>query len=218
VNAGESQPALTPLQLGRPVKCSDGPAGRLSDVVIDPGEKRVIHVVVEDPKGAARLAPAELLVPGWEPDGDVVLACSGADVAKLATIRTFSYLGPRAFPENDEQGDVGVEDLEAVPSFGGTDFGEFGTDLWTSYAVTYDRIPPGSAELRRNSAVFSADGDELGKLDGVLVAGARLAQVVLQRGSAIPIESVDVIETDRITLRSAADAPVEVEPRWLPLT
>jgi sporulation protein YlmC with PRC-barrel domain len=218
VNAGESQSAPTPLQLGRPVRCSDGPVGRLSDVVIDPGEKRVTHIVVEDPKGAARLAPAELLVPGWEPGGEVVLACSSAEVAKLATIRTFSYLGPEMFPENDEQGDVGVEDLEAVPDFGGTDFGEFGADLWTSYAVTYDRIPPGSAELRRDSAVFSADGDELGKLDGVLVVGARLTQVVLQRGGAIPIDSLEAIETDRITLRSAAAAPVEVEPRWLALS
>ena len=52
----------TPLQLGLPVRCTDGRVGSLSDVVIDPTERRVSHLVVEAPNGAARLVPADLLV------------------------------------------------------------------------------------------------------------------------------------------------------------
>ena len=213
----------TPLQLGRQVKCSDGPVGRLSDVVIDPAERRVSHLVVEDPNGAARLVPAELLSQGWPPGNDVVLACSAADVLNRPTIRSFSYVGFDAFPESDDRTDVGVEDLEAVPSFGAAEFPDFGADLWTGYTVTYDRIPPGSAELRRGSIAVSADEKEVGTLDGFVLAGARLTHVVLQpthpsgAGAAIPIDSVTVIATDRLTVTPPGEPAAAVDERWLPL-
>jgi hypothetical protein len=219
-------PDLTPLQLGRPVTCSDGPAGSLSDVVIDPHERRVSHLVVEEPNGAARLVPAELLVHGWTPDLEVVLSCSTADVSSRTTIRSFSYVGRlETFPESDEQGDVGVEDLRALPGFGGADFGEFGADLWTSYAVTYDRIPPGSAELRRGSVAVSGDDEEIGTLDGVLVDGDRLVQLLLRHTRppgtvAVPLDAVAAIATDRITVTLPDDparALAPVDSRWLPL-
>jgi sporulation protein YlmC with PRC-barrel domain len=215
---------LTPLQLGRPVTCSDGPAGSLSDVVVDPRERRVSHLVVEDPHGAARLVPAELLVPGWQPGLGVVLSCSCADVSNRPTIRSFSYVGGlETFPENDEQTDIGVEDLEAVPGFVAADFGEFGAELWPSYAVTYDRIPPGSAELRRGSLAVSGSDEEIGTLDGLLLEGTRPTHVVLQRtrppgAVAVPLESVTAVATDRITVTPGADAFEPVDPRWLPLS
>jgi hypothetical protein len=193
----------TPLQLGSPVSCSDGPAGALSDVVIDPAELRVTHVVVEAANGAARMVPAELLVSGQAAGGDVVLSCSVEDVLNRGTIRSFSYVGAGAFPQNDDRSDVGVEDMQVVPGFGAAEFGDF----WGNYAVTYDRIPPGSAELRRDSVAVSAEGDEIGKVAGFLVAGTRLTHVVLHQtrlsdtGTAtIPIKSVTALETDHITL------------------
>jgi hypothetical protein len=197
----------TPLRFGRPVSCSDGPVGFLSDVVIDPKERRVSHIVVEDPNGAARLVPAELLVEGQEPDRAVMLSCSIADVLSRSTIRSFSYVGLEAFPQGDERSDIGVEDMQVVPSFGAAEFGDFGADLWSGYTVTYDRIPPGSAELRRSSIAVSADGEGIGTVDGLLVAGTRLTHVVLQQtrppgtGAAeIAIDSVTAIETDRVTV------------------
>jgi len=194
---------LTPLQLGSPVRCNDGPAGSLSDVVIEPAERRVTHIVVDAPNGAARMVPAELLVTGQAPAGDVVLSCSVADVLRRGTIRSFSYVGAGAFPQNDDRSDVGVEDMQVMPGFGAAEFGDF----WGNYAVTYDRIPPGSAELRRDSVAVSAEGDEIGKVDGFLVAGTRLTHVLLHHtrlsdtGTAtLPIESVTALETDRLTV------------------
>ncbi len=194
---------LTPLQLGSPVRCNDGPAGSLSDVVIEPAERRVTHIVVEAPNGAARMVPAELLVTGQAPAGDVVLSCSVADVLRRGTIRSFSYVGAGAFPQNDDRSDVGVEDMQVMPGFGAAEFGDF----WGNYAVTYDRIPPGSAEPRHASVAVSAEGDEIGKVDGFLVAGTRLTHVLLHHtrlsdtGTAtLPIESVTALETDRLTV------------------
>jgi hypothetical protein len=202
----------TPLQLGLPVRCTDGRVGSLSDVVIDPNQRRVSHLVVETPNGAARLVPADLLVPGPAPGQAVFLSCSIEDVLNRAAIRSFSYVGLDEFPRNDDQTDIGVEDMQIVPAFGVAGFGDFGADLGTSYAVTYDRIPPGSAELRRGSIAVSADGDEIGTVDGFLVAGDRLTHVVLRHtrltgagADTIPIDSVAAIETDRITMALPED-------------
>jgi len=202
----------TPLQLGRPVSCSDGPAGTLSDFVIDPDERRVTHIVVEDANGSARLVPADLLAEGQAPDRAVALSCTIADISSMPTIRSFSYVGLDTFPQNDDRSDIGVEDMQVVPSFGAAEFGDFGADLWSGYTVTYDRIPPGSAELRRDSVAVSVDGEEIGTVDGLLVAGARLTHVLLQPtrlsntgAAAIPIDSVAAIETDRVTVELPED-------------
>jgi hypothetical protein len=121
-------------------------------------------------------------------------------------------VGTEEFPRSDDQSDIGVEDMQIVPNFGAAEFGAFGAELWTGYAVTYDRIPPGSAELRRGSIAVSADGDEIGTVDGFLVAGDRLTHVVLRhtrltgaRADTIPIDSVAAIETDRITMALPED-------------
>jgi hypothetical protein len=208
LSSAETNPQETmPLQLGWPVRCTDGRVGSLSDVVIEPNERRVSHIVVETANGAARLVPADLLLQGPAPGRAVFLSCSIEDVLNRPTIRSFSQVGLEGFPRNDDESDVGVEDLQIVPSFGAAEFGDFGADLWTDYTVTYDRIPPGSAELRRGSIAVSVDGEEIGTVRGFLVAGTRLTHVVLHHTrltgtgeAAIPSGSVATIETDRITV------------------
>jgi sporulation protein YlmC with PRC-barrel domain len=215
----------TPLPLGWPILGSDGPLGRLTDVVVEPRERRVTHLVMEDRAGDARLVPAELLVQGRSGGKVVTLSCSSADAATFAAIRSFSVVGITEFPAGDEGTDVGVEDMVVIPGIGVTGFGDLGGDLG-SFGVTYDRIPAGSAELRRESTVVSADGKELGNLDGFLVAGDRLTHVVLQRthpsdkgAAAIPVESVSAIETDRITVTLPEEIAESFEggrSHWLP--
>ncbi len=213
LSSSEADPQeTTQLQLGGPVSCSDGPVGTLSDVVIDPGERRISHIVVEDPSGAARLVPAELLVQGPAPDRAVGLSCTIADVSNRPTIRSFSYVGLDTLPQGDDRGDIGVEDVQLVPSFGAAEFGDFGADLSSGYTVTYDRIPPGSAELRRGSVAVSVDGEEIGTVEGFLVAGVRLTHIVLQHArpshtgaATTPIDSVATIETDRISVALPKD-------------
>ena len=53
------------LELGRPVNCTDGPFGKLADVVIDPTKRRVMYLVVEphDDHGKARHVAITLAKP-----------------------------------------------------------------------------------------------------------------------------------------------------------
>jgi sporulation protein YlmC with PRC-barrel domain len=198
----------TPLQLGCAVRCTDGTVGRLADVVIEPHELRLTHLVVEEPDGPARLVPSQLLRQKRTRKLTVMLSCTRAEVLACESIRSFVYVGIDGFPESDERSDVGIEETIVVPSFGATEFGGYAGDPEEGYGVTYDRIPSGSAELRRASPVLSADGHEIGHVDGFLLAGGRVTHVVLQSGHrwrtrplAIPVETVESIETDRVALR-----------------
>src|SRR5262249_21353381 len=99
-SAAPNPEETTHLQLARPVSRSDGPAGPLSGVVIDPDERRVSHIVVEDANGAVRLVPADLLVRGQAPNSTVALSCTVAEVSSRETIRSFSYVGLDSFPKD----------------------------------------------------------------------------------------------------------------------
>jgi hypothetical protein len=167
---------------------------------------------VEDRGGEARLVPVELL--RHEPHGRVTsLSCTKAELEGFEPIRSFTYVGLEEFPKGNGKTDVGVEESFAVPSFADMEFGPYAPGFDDSYGVTYDRIPHGSAELRRTSPVVSAEGRELGHVEGFLVAGSRVTDVVLdsdlpsRRGAvAIPISSVEAIETDRITVSVSEEA------------
>jgi hypothetical protein len=206
-------PETTPLQLGRRVECSDGAVGRLADVVVEPKQRRLTHLVVEEPEGRARLVPAHLLREIRTRDLSILLACTRAEVLACESIRSFVYAGIYGFPRGDERSDVGVEETILVPSFGPGELTGYSGDIEEGYGVTYDRIPTGSAELRDASPVASGDGHDVGHVDGLLLAGEQVTHVVLQTGShfgtrplAIPIDAVESIETDRVTLSLSKDA------------
>lgn len=199
-------PEPTRLRLGGPVQCRDGKAGRLADVVIEPQDRRVTHLVVEDRGGEARLVPVDLLE--HERKGRAAsLSCSKADLEAFEPIRSFAYMGVEEGPKDNGQADIGVEDMIPLPSLGDLELGAYTAGFEDSYGVTYDRIPHGSAELRRASSVVSADGDEIGHVEGLLLVGTRVTDVVVEgelprtRAVAVPIDSIEAIETDRITVR-----------------
>jgi hypothetical protein len=58
----------------------------------------------------------------------------------------------------------------------------------------------------------SVEGQEIGHVEGFLVTGAQVTHVVVEsdlsrttRAAALPIDSVESIETDRITVRASED-------------
>jgi sporulation protein YlmC with PRC-barrel domain len=200
--------------------------GRLGDVIVEPQERRVTHLVVAEPEGRARLVPAQLLRPKRTRNLTLLLSCSTADFLACESIRSFAFVGIDGFPKHDEHYDIGVEETIVVPSFGASEFGSDAADPEEGYGVTYDRIPTGSAELRRTSPILSSEGDGVGHVDGFLVDGDRLTHVVLQSGHglrpqpvAIPVEAVESIETDCITLTMPKDTVASFRggrSSWLP--
>ena len=109
-------------------------------------------------------------------------------------------------PASDPDWDVGITDVLAMPYYSSMDLSmEPGFD--SPVGMTYDRIPKGKVEIRRSSAVLSADGHSVGHVEAFLVEGDDITHIVLEHGHfwgrrdvTIPIGAVAQVETDAVTL------------------
>jgi sporulation protein YlmC with PRC-barrel domain len=200
------------LRLGTHVRCGGEVVGQVGDVVIDPVSRRLTHVVVETQSSEARLVPASV-VRGGEADGrELVLSCTKAEFDDLGSILEFSYVQLDEFPESDGGSDVGVETVISMPLYGAEEFGDYPGEYGSSVGLAYHRIPKGQAEVRRSSAVIASDGHQIGAACGFVLEEDRVTHVVLERGHlwgtrdvTIPIDAVESIETDELTLSISKD-------------
>jgi sporulation protein YlmC with PRC-barrel domain len=199
------------IALGAPVRCGGAQVGKLADVLVDPVDRHLTHIVVKTRDKQVRRVPVEL-VDLVEDRPDVALTITQQELASLEPIRHFAYVGFDEPPTTETGSDVGVEEVVSLPCFEATEFGDYVGDFDAGVALTYDEIPKGEAELGRTSAILSVDGRALGHVDGLILRDAGITHVVLEHGHlwrvrrvAIPIEAVDAIETDVVTVRLSKD-------------
>ena len=66
------------LEIGNRVRCTDGAYGELADIVIDPLEKRVTHLVIqpEQDDGQRRLVPIQLAKGRDDKQREIELECT----------------------------------------------------------------------------------------------------------------------------------------------
>jgi len=200
------------LRFGRSVNCKDGSFGKLADVVVDPATMRLTHLITSPPDAEPRLIPIELADPaGGGPD--VALSCTLAATEELASVREYRDLQSADETDADKDWDLGVEHVLALPYDGGVGLGIGAYDgVEASMNVSYDRVPKGSAELRHASAIVTADGDYLGGVQAFHLDDAgRITDVVLDESHfwtrceiTIPVEAVQALETDTVTVRLSA--------------
>ena len=204
------------LDIGCPVRCSDGDFGEISDVVIDPTTRRVTHLVVQphNRQESALLVPAAWARASGTRDADITLDRTIAEIGALEPVREAAYLRLGEFPVEDPEWDVGVQDLLAMPYYqdlGGVTGASLDYDKHVT--IRYDRIPKGEVELRRASAVRSSDGHHLGHVDGFIVDDEEhITHIVLERGHlwgkreiAVPVGAIAAIETDSAVLSLTKD-------------
>ena len=212
------------LEFGSRVDCTDETFGKLVDIVIDPTARNVTHLVVEHDHESwlARLVPIELAERGDDAGGAVALQVTVDEVRRLPQVHEVAYLRLDGFPVDDPDWDVGIEEVLALPYYPSYDLQATPPD----FAARYDRVPKGEVEIRRASAVESADGHHLGDVDGFLVDDNQLiTHVVLEQSDPlerrevlIPIGAVARVESDAVTLSLTKDEvgalpPVAVR-RW----
>jgi sporulation protein YlmC with PRC-barrel domain len=206
------------LELGSSVKCTDGPFGKLADVVIDPTKRRVTHLVVEphDDHGKARLVPIDLASADEGEPRAIIVRCSLEDANQLEPVEEYAYLRLGESPDLEPGWEIGVESVLAEPYYvygGGPGYETLPAGYDPHVSVTYDRIPKGEVEIRRASEVTSADGHGLGKVDGFLVDDDdAITHFVLERGHlwgrrevTVPINAVAHVDTDAVTLTLTKD-------------
>ena len=203
------------LEIGDRVRCTDGVYGELADIVIDPLEKRVTHFVVqpEQGEGEARLVPIRLAKRRDGEQRDIELECTLQQAQGFESVREVAYLRLGESPAEDPDWDVGVEDVLAMPYYSGLDVVAYPGELPSQVATYYDRVPKGKVEVRRASAVISADGHSLGEVDGFVVdADDYITHFVLERGHlwgrkevTIPIGAVARVASDVVHVALSKD-------------
>jgi sporulation protein YlmC with PRC-barrel domain len=203
------------LEIGIRVRCTDAVYGKLADIVIDPLEKRVTHLVVEPEhdEGKARLVPIQLAKGSDDESRELELACTLDEAQGFESVHERAYLRLGERPAEDPDWDVGVEDVLAMPYYAGPDLSPYPGALDSHVTMYYDRVPKGEVEVRRASAVISADGHSLGEVDGFVVdADEHITHFVLERGHlwgrkevTIPIGAVAKVESDVVHVALSKD-------------
>jgi hypothetical protein len=114
--------------------------------------------------------------------GAIALDFSLAELEGFETLHEVAYLRVGEFPVADPDWDVGVDDMLALPYYEGIEAQSIDPD--PHVLVGYDRVPKGEVEIRRASAVSSADGEQLGHVEGFVTDGDHISHIVLERGGA----------------------------------
>jgi hypothetical protein len=200
------------LDFGARVRCGGDEVGELADVIVDPVARRISHVVVMTDAGLPRLVPFRLVDLASGADG-ISLHCSVAKFETFPAIRHFAYLRFDELADAGPDTDVGVEDVIGMGSFESAEYGYCPDDFVSSVAITYDAIPSGQAELRRDSGIISADGHRVGHVNGFELIDDRVTHVILvhrhlwkTRATPVPVHAVAEFSTDSVSLAIDRDA------------
>jgi len=203
------------LEIGNRVRCTDGMYGELADIVIDPLEKRVTHLVVqpEQDEGEARLVPIQLAKARDDEQREIELDCTMDETQRFESVNESAYLRLGESPAEDPDWDVGVKQVLVMPYYAGLGADPYPGEVPSHVSVYYDRVPKGEVEIRRASVVISADGHSLGEVDGFVVdADQHITHFVLERGHlwgrkevTIPIGAVAKVESDAVHVALSKD-------------
>ena len=169
--------------MGAETSCSDGPAGKVSRVIVDPATDTVTHLVIEP---RLRLSTARLV-----PLGLVDVTADG--IRLRCTVEEFGAL-------------EAAEETELVDGLdGGFGLAGLGGPLGAPAPVpvmVQDVVPRGEEGIERGEPVHALDG-EIGRVEGVRVdpGDHRVTHVLLAEGHlwgrkevAIPASAVTKVE------------------------
>lgn len=195
------------LRLGQEVRSTDGLFGSLGDIVVDPVEKAVTHVVVEPTLGyyQSRLVPIWLVT---EADEVLTVQLDEKHLRQLQRVSYAEYVHHDEILDVGDAWDIGTEDVVTSTGF------EADSVSSDDYGVVeYEGIPKGECEIRRTSEVVSSDGAVVGHVDGFVADTDKVSAVVVRTGLPglrhdvlVPFSAIDRVVTDRIELSIHRDA------------
>ena len=205
----------TGFTIGAEAHCSDGLAGEVSRLVINPATRTVTHLVIEPRhrREPGRLVPVDMVE---TEDREITLRC---------TVAEFDHLEAAEETELVEDGGYGaVEPVEGFMDYGNmavggsiAGMGVGGGSGHHVHSVVNEVVPLGETQLRPGEHVHALDG-QIGRVQGFLVSGDnQVTHVLLEEGHlwgrkevAIPISAVTGVDDGirlSITKKQVEDLP-----------
>jgi sporulation protein YlmC with PRC-barrel domain len=199
----------TDFRVGADVRCSDGPAGKLRQLVVDPAADSVTHLVVESQEhfGIPVLVPRDKVATADE--DHVTLTCTQAELHLMDPFEEVMTPGAQIQP-----GIVGVASpsLFPAPGLGLTPMeGPAGPVSASApmMPMIEEVVPQGEVVIGRDSAVQARDGD-VGRVDDLVTdpGTGRMTHLVVRSGHLwakhtfrLPASAVASVKEDTVHLR-----------------
>jgi uncharacterized protein YrrD len=182
------------------VRCTDGDAGHVSCVIINPVTDTITHLVVYDQEflGVERIIPISLVVQS-DPD-KVLLDCRRED---LHTCEPFIGLD---YDFLKSETPYIHADAAYWPLVEPNDMETYEMAL---QMAEYEKVPPGELLVRRGAAVFAQDG-KIGHVHEFVAdpTTGHVTHLVLTRGHLwgkhdviIPLSAIKIYGDERVTLK-----------------
>jgi hypothetical protein len=211
--------------LGADVRCADKESGKLTSLVVSPGDDVVTHLVVEAARKEipARLVPLDLV------DSELS-GKAGRQIRLRCSIAEFEWLDPAeatySYPE-----DQGTQVRPGTSEASWPEYAPPGlmggpglpADRGAGQESTVDIVPdrlPGEEEVARGQHAHAKDG-EIGHIQGIVVdcATGRVTFVLLRTGHLwnrkivlIPRSAVTTVDADGFHLDITADQVHDLPP------
>jgi hypothetical protein len=189
------------IELGCPVDCDDGLAGKLRGVAVDAGSGRVAHVIVEPPHrhARARLVSVDLVAPVARGDWGLLLTCTQAE---------FEALPPAVEAALRPGGEDRTADPDGWVRVGDTLMYSERLLPGPATATDIDVMPHGEVKLGTGAAVVDCDYESVGRLRALVVDSdwritaleAKRHHIPSSASVKIPIADVATIEPDLVRL------------------
>ena len=183
---------MTEFSMGADARCSDGPCGKLTRLIVDPETQTVTHLVIE-PKHRGergRLVPIGLVD---DAAGEIKMRLTRAEFHKLDPAEDQELL------PGDPGGPLYSPDLAQFggPRSAGLSMANLRLNDGSKIAMR-DTVPVGEVDVRRGEPVYATDG-EIGKIQGLVIdpGSHHVTHVLLEEGHlwgrkevAIPMGSI----------------------------
>jgi sporulation protein YlmC with PRC-barrel domain len=182
------------------VKCSDGACGKSTNVIVNPVNHQVTHIVIKDnslPDNSTRLVPVGKVASATQ--DQITLSCTKEELAKMPTFIVTSFI------QTSTQG-MAYESGAAYTS-------QYVLNDTAYDSVREENIPAGEMELHSGMRVEATDG-KLGKLDELVLdaKSGEITHLLMRKGHAfgereviIPLDLIDHEHEGTVYLKISKD-------------
>ncbi len=210
------------MPLNAKVLCTDGPAGKIACLILNPITQEVTHIVVQENAlfHPERLVPITM-VAETTPD-QVWLRCTRDELMRMDRFVETEFV--RIDSLSPEEPEEAFEDEMVAPYL----TWPYATPMYPhTIPIEHERIPPHELAVRRGARVDARDG-HIGHVDEFLVDpdNGHMTHLVLREGHVwgqqdltIPIAEIDHIDEEAVYLKlnkhqTAALPAIPVHRHW----